>query len=180
MAIGGPRRYRLLGGLLAWRIPVVVVVLSAAALWTREWAIATGVAVLGAMIWQLDGAAIVEVSSQGLACGYALPGGVVAGVRVVRWRLVDAVETRWLRPNDFTALETIVRARDGSVRFTTSMGLRAHRRVLREVERRAPHARHLGLTDEVLRAPLRRHRRAPVLGIVYVVLAATGLLALYL
>lgn len=180
MAIGGPRRYRLLGGLLAWRIPAVVITLAAAGLWTREWAIAAGVAILGALIWQLDGAPVVEVSSQGIACGYALPGGVLAGVRVMRWRLVDAVETRWVRPNDFTALETIVRAQDATIRFTTQMGLRAHRRVLREVERRAPQARHLGLTDEILREPLRRHRPPPILPLMYAVLAATGLLALYL
>jgi hypothetical protein len=173
-----PRRYRLLGGIFGWRVPVVSLVLVLGAAWAREWAAVCIVSVIGLMAWEVDRAPVVEISRTGLARGFALPNGALAGAHVVSWRFVDAIETRWARPNDFTVLETIVRAPGGTVRFSSRMGLRAYRRVLREVQRRAPQARHLGLTDELL-TERRRRRPIPVLAVVATLLAVMGLVAFY-
>jgi hypothetical protein len=174
-----PRRYPLTGGLFRWRVPVATAVLTLVALWAQEWLALAAIAVLGVAAWQADCGPVLEVSRHGLARGFALPGGTLAGARVVSWRVVDAIETRWLRPHDNTALETIVRAPDGVVHFTSHMGLRAYRRVLREVQRRAPQAQRVGLTDELLRTPPSRRRRWPVLALLQIALVLAGLLALY-
>jgi hypothetical protein len=111
-----PRRYRLLGGIFGWRVPVVSLVLVLAAAWAREWVVVYVVSVIGLMAWEIDRAPVVEISRAGLARGFALPNGALAGAHIVSWRFVDAIETRWARPNDFTVLETIVRTPGGTVR----------------------------------------------------------------
>jgi hypothetical protein len=176
----GPRRYPLTGGWMRWRVAVAATLFTLVAVWAQEWTAVAAFAVLGLLVWEMDRAPVLELSRHGLARGFALPGGALVGASVVPWRVIDVIETRWLRPHDRSALETIVRGPGGAVRFTSHMGLRAHRRILRELQRRAPQAQHVGLTDEILRAPAARRRRWPVRMLLQGLLALAGLLALWL
>ena len=85
---------------------------------------------------------------------------LVTPTRTLAWRSVQEIATRWRRPRDFSALDTIVTAADGSwLSFGTRMGFRAYATLLADVVRHAPHARRIGLTDQVLAET--RARRSP-------------------
>ena len=162
------RRYRALGGLAGWRVPLIVGVIalgvSLAGYWTFAWVLAAaGLAARG-----LDRAVVLDVSTMGLSRGVAIAGAFVMPARVIAWRSVDEIATSWRGPRDFTALETAVTSREaGSIHFSSRMGYAAYRALLEEVARRAPRARRSGLTDEVLAdaAPPMRRLTAPTVAL---------------
>jgi hypothetical protein len=94
---------------------------------------------------------VIEVSPDGLARGLALDGGLVTRMTSMSWASVVSVETDWWAPNDHHALETTVRALDGTtIRLSTAMGLRSYWACLADIVRRAPWAVRSGLTDGTL------------------------------
>jgi hypothetical protein len=148
------RRYRAVGGVTAWRVPILFGFAMLTLLSLGEWTAACVIAFVGLVYHTADRAAVLEVSPAGLARGFLVGTAFLGPARVLAWPLVEEVTTRWRGPRDFTVLETTVRSRDGiTVRFTSRMGFPEYRALVAEVVRRAPTARRLGLTDEVLADP---------------------------
>jgi hypothetical protein len=178
------RRYPAVGGLAAWRRPALLGGLAVAALVVGEWTVASALAATEIVLELIGAAVLFEVSPRGLARGLALRGVMIGHGRVLAWEAVEEVATRWYRPGDCSMLETIITTRDRErLSFSTRMGLRGYWRLLADVTRHAPHARHTGLTVEVLSEspsvmrPMSPRRRA-VLVAGLVVVAVCALLAL--
>ena len=176
------RRYRALGGLAGWRVPLVVGVLALGAALAGHWTFACILAAAGLAARGLDRAVVLDVSAMGLSRGIAVAGAFVMPARVIAWRSVDEIATGWRGPRDFTALETVVTSRDaGAIHFSSRMGYAAYRTLLADVVRRAPRARRTGLTDELLAetapAPRRLSARTVALLVVAAFLAALTLVA---
>jgi hypothetical protein len=145
------RRYPVVGGAAAWRLPLVTAMLTLAGLALGTWAMAAGVLVLGWIVHRLWRSVVIEVSPDGLARGLALDGAFVGPRASMGWRSVVAVDTEWWGPDDHRALETSVRSRDGTtIRVSTAMGLRSYRACLAEIVRRAPWAVRSGITEATL------------------------------
>lgn len=178
-----PRRYRALGGLASWRVPLVVGVIALGAALAGHWTFACILAAAGLAARGLDRAVVLDVSAMGLSRGVAVAGAFLGPARVIAWRSVDEIATFGRGPRDFTALETVVSSRDaGSIRFSSRMGYAAYRALLAEVARRAPRARRTGLTDELLAAtappPRRLSARTLALVVAGAFCAALALLVL--
>lgn len=145
------QRYPVVGGIAAWRLPIVTASLALGGVALDAWGLAVGVAVLGWVGHCLWRSVVVEVSPDGLARGLALEGAFVGPTASITWSSVVAVETDWWEPNDRRALETSVQGRDGTtIRISTTMGLPSYWACLAEIVRRAPGAVHEGLTDATL------------------------------
>jgi hypothetical protein len=145
------RRYRLIGGLAGWRLPLLALLLLLCAAGLREWTLGAVVALLGATAAALERAHVIEVSSRGLSRGLDLGGRFMVVRAVLGWDRVTEVGSDWRRPHDATEIETTVSDRDGAtIRFGTRMGLTAYRALLADVTRLAPGARRTGLTDQLL------------------------------
>jgi hypothetical protein len=146
------RRYPVVGGAAAWRVPFVTALLAGAALSVlRAWDLALGVLVLGCVAQGLWRSVVTEVSPTGLTRGFLLHGRFLGRTTVLPWRAVAEVHTDWCRPGDDSALETTVRGRDGTIlRFTTAMGLGPYWTCLAEVVAGAPGAVRSGLTEATL------------------------------
>lgn len=141
---GGVQRYPAVGGLLA------ICALAAGA-----WDLALVAAVVGGAIRGL----VIEVSPGGLTRSFAPGGAFVGPTTALPWPAVSEVHTDRRRPGDGSALETIVRGRDATIRLSTAMGLAAYWRCLADVAGRAPGASRSGLTEATLAdgSPSRRH-----------------------
>jgi hypothetical protein len=169
------RRYRALGGLAGWRVPLIVGVIALGVALAGHWTFACMLAAAGLAARGVDRAVVLDVSTMGLSRGVAIAGAFVTPARVIAWRAVEEIATSWRGPRDFTALETVVTSREaGTIHFSSRMGYAAYRALLAEVARRAPRARRTGLTDEVLAedAPPVRRMSARVVA----VLAVAGFL----
>lgn len=154
------RRYPILGGVAGHCVPVAIALLASRAFMQGEWDLAVGAGVLGGIAYRLWRSVVIEVSAPGLTRGFLLRGAFLGRATVILWPAVTEVYTRWCRPHDDSALETIVRGRDGAViRLSTAMGLGVYFTCLAEVVQRAPGARRTGLTDAALAdgPPARRH-----------------------
>jgi hypothetical protein len=145
------RRYPVVGGLTAWRVPLLTVVLAGGGLALGSWELAAGVAVIGGVASRLIRRVVVEVASTGLRQGVMAGSGAVVARKTLPWPAVASVHTDWRRPGDDSALATVVRGHDGTeVRLSTAMGLGSYWACLADVIRGAPWALRTGLTDEVL------------------------------
>jgi hypothetical protein len=145
------RRYPVVGGVAAWRLPLLTTLLALGGLALDAWGLAVGVVVLGWVGHRLRQSVVIEVSPDGLAQGLVLEGAFVGRTVSMSWRSVVAVETDWRGPGDESALETSVRGRDGTmIRLSTAMGFQNYWACLAEIVRQAPGAVRPGLTDAAL------------------------------
>jgi hypothetical protein len=145
------RRYPVVGGMAAWRLPLLASLLALAgvALDAGGWALGVlGFGWLANRLWQC---VVVEVSPDGLARGLLVEGTFLRPPAAIAWSAVVAVETDWCDPGDHSGLETRVRGRDGTtIRLSTAMGCRGYWSCLEAIVRRAPGAARSGLTDATL------------------------------
>jgi hypothetical protein len=146
------RRYRVVGGVAAWRIPMMFGFLTAAAAVAGEWTIASVVVATGVVAQAIEQGAVFVISPRGLTRGFLIGSSFVGRPRIVAWASITEIATSWRGERDYTALETTVRARDdGVLRFSSGMGLAAYQALLAEVSMRAPAgAVRSGLTQQVL------------------------------
>jgi hypothetical protein len=145
------RRYPVVGGLAGLRVPLMTALLALGglAMGTQEMAVA--VLALGWVAHGLWRSVVIEVSPDGLARRLGVRGVLVGPTASLSWSSVVAVETGWREPDDYRALETAVRGRDGTtIRISTAMGCRNYWACLAEIVRRAPWAARAGLTDATL------------------------------
>lgn len=173
-----PRRYRALGGLAGWRVPLVGAVIALGAALAGHWTFACILAAAGLAARGLDRAVVLDVSAMGLSRGVAVAGAFLGPARVIAWRSVDEIASFWRGPRDFTALETVVSSREaGTIHFSSRMGYAAYRELLTDVVRRAPRARRTGLTDELLAdlAPPPRRLSARTLALIVAAAFLAGL-----
>lgn len=174
------RRYPVVGGVAAWCLPLLAVLLAAAAVAFRGIDVAAAIAAVGWVAHRLSRNLVVETSPIGLTRGLLAPGTFRTRATIIPWRAIVEVHTAWSRPGDDSALETAVRDREGrTIRLSTTMGLAAYWACLAEIARRAPAAGRSGLTDRVLAdGPPERHdlvaaiRAAAALALVLVAIAA--------
>lgn len=144
-------RYRALGGMTAWLATALWGALVLGAVAVGHWPLALVLAVIGGAVWSLDPSAVIELSPAGISRGFMLAGRYTRTPRVVAWSSVREILTRWQGPAGYTALATTVSDAEGnSLVFTTKMGLRAYRLLLRQVAAAAPEARQGGLTRQLL------------------------------
>lgn len=145
------RRYRAVGGLAAWRLPVLTALLAAAATGLGAPELALVTVVVGAAVHGLCRNVTIEVSAAGLSHGLVLKGAFAGRATVIGWAAVVDVHTDWRHPGDDTALETTVRGRDGTtIRFSTTMGLGVYCACLADVAARVPATARTGLTEATL------------------------------
>lgn len=175
MVDSGARRYATIGGVAAWRIPLLAAILAAGALALDAWDLVLAVVIAATAGQGLQRGMIVEVAPAALTRGLTLRGAFLAHASSLAWPAVVEVHTDWCRPRDDSALETTVRGADGTtIRFSTAMGLRAYWACLADVASRATRARRSGLTDAVLAEP------APARPQLLAALRTAGALALVL
>jgi len=155
----GIRRYPVVGGAAAWCLPLLAVLLAAAAAAFRGVDVAAGIAAVGWAVHRLSRSVVVETSPTGLTRGLLALGTFRTRTTVIPWRSVVEVRTAWSRPGDDSALETAVHDGEGrTIRLSTTMGLAAYWACLAEIVHRAPAAARVGLTDGVLAdGPPERH-----------------------
>ena len=145
------RRYRAVGGLVAWRIPVLTAGVLLGVGVAGEVVAAVAVALAGAALAWLEGSVVIEVSPAGLSRGLQVGGRFVGLSSVLPWHAVGEIETEWLNPRAATALVTHLRGAGGlSIRFTTRMGLPAYRQLLAVAVGHARGARLTGLTEALV------------------------------
>jgi hypothetical protein len=146
------RRYRVVGGVAAWRFPIAFGFLTAAAAGAGEWSIACVLAATGLVAHALEQGAVFAISPRGLTRGFVIGSSFVGPARIVPWASIVEIATGWRGGRDYTALETTVRSRDGIVlRFGSRMGLAAYQLLLAEVHVHAPAtAVRSGLTQQVI------------------------------
>lgn len=175
------RRYPTVGGVAAWRVPVLTGLLVAGALALRTPDLALAALILGGLAHRLWRMGVVEVSPTGLTRGFLLRGTFLPGARVIPWLAVVEIHTEWCRPGDDSALETLVRDHDGTtIRISTAMGLASYLACLAAVARAAPVAARTGLTEAALAEgpPTRRGARAAAVtagALALVLLALVGI-----
>lgn len=177
----GARRYPIVGGAATWILLLAVagVAASAGALVGLE--VAAAVGVLGWIAHVIARGLVVECGPAGITRGLALHGRFLARVVVIPWRAVTDVGVAWAREGEDAVLLATVRGADGgTIRFSTSMGLRAFWACLADVVRSTPHAGRSGLTTAVLAEgpPDRRHARASAAAVAMlaaILLALAGL-----
>lgn len=143
------RRYPAIGGAAAWALPAVCAALALAAVASGELALLP-IPVAAALL--VDALTVVfETSPHALSRIVVLKGYPLGMPRVARWEDVSEIRTFWRAPTDYTGLVTTVVARDGETfTFGTRMGLGAYRALVCEIAERAPHARRVGLTEQLL------------------------------
>ena len=147
----GTVRYPVVGGVAALGVPFLTGLATWSAIALVDWDVALVAATLGAIAYRLWRNAVVEVSPVGLTRGFLLRGVFLGRATVIPRPAVREVHTRWCRPRDDSALETIVRGRDGvAIRVSTRMGLGAYFACLAAVISHAPGAARTGLTDAAL------------------------------
>jgi hypothetical protein len=173
----GPRRYRVVAGLSAWRIPVLTGICAIPAVTAEAWWLAVGVALAGGVATALARGVVIQVGAAGLSRGLVLRGVPLGWGLAIPWRAIVEVHTDWCRPHDDSALQTTVRGRDGTeIRLSSAMGLGRYWACLADIVASAPWAVRSGLTEEVLAEgpPTRRHvlSAAAVAGALALVLAA--------
>jgi len=174
------RRYPVVGGAAAWCLPLLAVLLAAAAVAFRGIDVAAGVAAVGWVAHRFSRSVVVETSPIGLTRGLLARGTFHTRATIIPWRTIVEVHTAWSRPGDDSALETAVRDREGrTIRLSTTMGLAAYWACLAEIARRVPAAARVGITDGVLAdGPPERHdlvaaiRTAAALALVLAAIAA--------
>ncbi len=151
MAANSLRHVPVIGGLAAWHIPLVAMLLGLGALGLGLLELAVAVGVLGFVAQTLLRSVVVEISPRGLTRGFTLNGRFLGPTTVMAWEAVASLHTDWRRPGDDTALATTVRDGHGhAIHFTTAMGLRGYWACLTSVGARVPAARRSGLTDALL------------------------------
>ncbi len=160
------RRYPLLGGAVAWYLPILAAVLGARAVAFGTFDVAIGAAALGWAVYRLTRNVVVEVSPTGLTRGVLGMGAFRARTTSIPWGAVAEVHTAWCRPGEDFSLETAVRDREGrTIRLSTAMGLAPYWACLAEVVRNVPASARSGLTDAVLAdGPPSRHHVVSALG----------------
>jgi hypothetical protein len=170
-------RYRLQGAVVAWTVPLLTgaAALAATTLGAVDLALVT--VVLGWGWYALCRSTLLELSATALTRGIVLGGTFLPGATVIALDAIVAVHTDWRRPGDHSALETVVRDREGrAIRFSTAMGLDRYWACLATVVRAAPRAARSGVTEAVLAdgPPARRHAVSAALtaGALALVLAA--------
>jgi hypothetical protein len=145
------RRYPVVGGVAAWRVPLLTVLVASCALSLKAWDFAVSVAVLGYIAHELWRNVVLESSAVGLTRGFLLKGSFLGRTTVLPWPAIEEVHTDWCRPGDDLALETTVRGRDGTTLYlSTAMGLGPYWACLADVVHHAPRAVPSGLTEELL------------------------------
>jgi hypothetical protein len=145
------RRYPMVGGAAAWALALLGGLLTVAAAAFHGLTVAMAVAALWWGVHRLSRSLVVEISPVGLTRGLLGPRGFRARPAVLPWRSIVEIRTAWRRREDDSALETVVRDREGrTIRLSTAMGLTAYWDCLAEVVRRAPTAARVDLTDRVL------------------------------
>jgi len=150
--VSSSRRFPLMGGVAALRVPFVAALAVAGALASGAWDLAIGVAVVAMIVQGLWRSVVVEVSPTGLTRGFVLRNVFLGPTTVLPWSAIVDLHTDWCRPGDDTALETMVRGRDGTtLRISTAMGLRAYWACLAEVANHLPAGVRSGLTEATLR-----------------------------
>jgi hypothetical protein len=146
-----PRLYPAVGGIFAWRVPGLTALFALCGLVVDGWVAAAFIGCLGLAGGAVERAVAFEATSAGLARVLTFAGVPLGSGRLLAWNSITRITTRWTRPRDFTALETIVIDESGeSVRFGSRMGLAAYRALIADVARHAPAARREGLTDQIL------------------------------
>jgi hypothetical protein len=144
-------RFPVVGGVSAMRVPFVATLVAVGALTVEAWDAAVGAAVIGGIIHVLWRNVVLEVSPTGLSRGFVLRGVFLGPTTVLPWPTIAEVHTDWCRPSDDTALETTVRARDGTtLRFSTAMGVGAYMKCLNKVVGHLPRDVRSGLTEATL------------------------------
>jgi hypothetical protein len=146
------RRYPVVGGLAAWRFPIVFGFLTAAAAGADEWSVACVLVATGLFAHALEQGAVIAISPRGLTRGFVIGSSFVGPARIVSWESIVEIATGWRGGGDYTALETTVHSRDGVVlRFGSRMGLAAYQVLLADVNMHAPvTAFRSGLTQQVI------------------------------
>jgi hypothetical protein len=145
------RRYRAMGGMLSWRIPMAAAVLMAALATIGDWTITIVLAVVALGASAVERSIVLVVSERGLTREIRLAGRLVRPATCVPWDAVRCVATRWARPGDYTVLQTIVTGDTGDqVRFGSRMGMAAYRELVTCVLAAAPRAAREGLTDQLV------------------------------
>jgi hypothetical protein len=110
--------------------------------------------VVGCVAHGLGRSLAIEIAPGGLTRGLCLNGGFLGPTTTMSWPAIAEIRTEWCRPGDDTAMQTVVRHRDGAtIRFSTAMGIARYRRCLGEIADRALGARRSGLTDAILAEP---------------------------
>jgi hypothetical protein len=185
--MGGRRHYPSIGGIAAWRIPVLAGVAAMIAAGGGEWAVALTIVGVSVVLGAPRLGRVVDVGPAGLTQGLALgvdgvrPPKFLGVPRVLPWGAIEEIGTTWARAGDYTALVTVVRSPGaGTIVFGSAMGLAAYRTLIADIVRRAPQARRTGLTDEVLvdadgRSPWRWSTERVAVGAAVVLLALWGL-----
>jgi hypothetical protein len=145
-------RYPVVGGAAAWALALLTVLLAVAAAIFHGIGVAAAAGALGWAVHRLSRSMIVETSRVGLTRGLlGLGAAFPARPTVISWTSIVEVRTAWRRPGDDSALESVVRDREGrAIRLSSAMGLAAYWACLAEIVRRAPAAARTGLTDRVL------------------------------
>jgi hypothetical protein len=145
-------RYRVVGGVAAWRVPMVFGFLIIAAAGAGEWSIACVLVAIGLVVQALEQGAVFVISPRGLTRGFVIASSFVGPAWIMPWASIAEIATGWRGGRDYTALETTVRARDGSVlRFGSQMGLATYQALLAEVHVHAPATTvRSGLTQQVI------------------------------
>lgn len=145
------QRYRVVGGVAGWVLPLLTGALAFWALAEGEWDLAVAAVLAGGAANAVVRGLVVEVAPAGLTRGFVLRGAFLGRTTVLPWRAIAEVHTAWRRPHDDSALETSVRGHDGTtICFSTVMGLRAYWACLADVARGAPGARRSGVTEAAL------------------------------
>lgn len=155
-----PRRYRAVGGWFAWRLPLCAGILLAALAASGDWSVTLLTGVLALVASAIERGHALEVSARSLSRELRIAGVHVRAPRVVAWRAVAAIETRWRGPHDYSGLVTRVVGPGMSITFTNAMGYAAYRALVADVVARAPHARPDDLTRQLLREEPPRPRRS--------------------
>lgn len=173
----GVERYRLQGAVVAGTVPLLAGAAALAATTSGTLDLALVTAVLGWAWYALCRSFLLELSAAALTRGLVLGGRFLPGATVIALDAITAVHTDWRRPGDHSALETIVRDREGrAIRFSTAMGLHRYWACLAAVVGAAPQAARSGVTGAVLAdgPPARRHAVSAALtaGALALVLAA--------
>lgn len=150
--MGTSLRYRAVGGVAAWRIPVLCGLILFMVIANDEWAVACIVMAVAFVATSIQRLLVLDVSPTGLCRGLALGPAFLGPAAVLTWSSIAEISSQWRRPRDFTGLETVVVGVDGKTRiaFSSAMGLVTYRGLVAEVVRRAPHARRTGLTEQML------------------------------
>jgi hypothetical protein len=145
----------------ACRLPLLTVVAALGAVAAGAWDLTVAAVVLGAAAHGISRAVAIEIGPLGFTRGLLLKGVFLGRTTSMAWSEIAELRTEWCRPGDDTAMETVVRHRDGTtIRFSTTMGVVSYRRCLGDIAARAPHAHHRGLTAAVLAEPPTSRREA--------------------